>query len=450
MAETGLGIKDILLEETPLSDSGIIPTFREQVFGSEPNIAKFNDEGFFMGASTFATAPFKVTYAGSVTASDITLTGGILKAGQTDYNTGTGYWLGTVSGTPKFSIGNGSTKYVTWDGTALTIRGTLNADDITAGTLTGRTVKAVGTSGVDVWMNSSNGRLEFYYASVVKGFLSTDSSGNMNLDADNLVYITATNAGDDIFMSAGDNIAISSQDIYLFATSNVNAQCDGYNVFYNDDNDNSDCTWYSNSVQRMELQQDGDLIITGNFSAANFDFAEFFESVNGKSVPFGTSVVLVGEMIRPATTGEIPFGVVSATAGVVLNNGSTDANNSWGGKYLTNHFGEIITEEAEWWSKKIVEKFEKPTGQKGTREKRINGWSDETQPPKSAKTKMVTRKKINPEWNESKKFVPRKNREEWNAVGLVGRVRLIKGQPVAPHWIKLKDVSETVEEWLIR
>lgn len=49
--------------------------------------------------------------------------GGYIRLGQTAYNTGTGFWLGDVGGTAKFSIGNPSGKYLTWDGTTLNILG---------------------------------------------------------------------------------------------------------------------------------------------------------------------------------------------------------------------------------------------------------------------------------------------------------------------------------------
>jgi hypothetical protein len=49
--------------------------------------------------------------------------GAALRSGQTSFNTGTGFWLGNDSGTPKFSIGNVSAnKYLTWDGTNLKLR----------------------------------------------------------------------------------------------------------------------------------------------------------------------------------------------------------------------------------------------------------------------------------------------------------------------------------------
>jgi hypothetical protein len=48
--------------------------------------------------------------------------GGYLNSGQSAYATGTGFWLGSVSGVPKFSIGS-STNYMNWDGTNLNITG---------------------------------------------------------------------------------------------------------------------------------------------------------------------------------------------------------------------------------------------------------------------------------------------------------------------------------------
>jgi hypothetical protein len=51
--------------------------------------------------------------------------GGCIRQGQTAYDTGIGFWLGDVSGTPKFSIGNSAGNKLTWDGNTLTIIGAL-------------------------------------------------------------------------------------------------------------------------------------------------------------------------------------------------------------------------------------------------------------------------------------------------------------------------------------
>ena len=69
--------------------------------------------------------------AGTLTlgyANALTLTGGTaagsIKGGQSDYNTGTGFFLG-YSGGYKFSIGNPSGQNLTWDGSSLNIAGNL-------------------------------------------------------------------------------------------------------------------------------------------------------------------------------------------------------------------------------------------------------------------------------------------------------------------------------------
>lgn len=49
-------------------------------------------------------------------------TGGHVRMGQTAFDTGTGFWLGDDGGTPKFSLGS-ATKGLVWNGTNLTVRG---------------------------------------------------------------------------------------------------------------------------------------------------------------------------------------------------------------------------------------------------------------------------------------------------------------------------------------
>jgi len=50
-------------------------------------------------------------------------TTGHIRGGQTDFATGTGFFLGYTSGAYKFSVGNPSGEYITWDGSGLTING---------------------------------------------------------------------------------------------------------------------------------------------------------------------------------------------------------------------------------------------------------------------------------------------------------------------------------------
>ena len=105
-----------------------------------------------------ATAPFKVEPSGKLTCNNIVATGtinaqagylsagvyvdtvnglvceseginvgiaGHVRGGQTDYNTGTGFWLGYDTAAYKFSIGNSAdtSKLLLWDGTDLIVNG---------------------------------------------------------------------------------------------------------------------------------------------------------------------------------------------------------------------------------------------------------------------------------------------------------------------------------------
>ncbi len=82
-----------------------------------------------------------------------------IASGKSDFtNAATGFILGVDDSDgdkPKFYIGS-ATKYMNWDGSALTIRGTLNADDLVAGTVTGRTVQTASSGQRAVMAVSDN------------------------------------------------------------------------------------------------------------------------------------------------------------------------------------------------------------------------------------------------------------------------------------------------------
>ena len=60
------------------------------------------------------------------------------------------------------------------------------------------------------------------------------------------------------------------------------------------------------------------------------------------------------------------------------------------------------------------------------------------------------RRKLNPDFDESFEYVPREERDEWHIVGLLGQIPITKGQPVADNWIKMSDVSDTVEMYFVK
>ena len=70
--------------------------------------------------------------------------------------------------------------------------------------------------------------------------------------------------------------------------------------------------------------------------------------------------------------------------------------------------------------------------------------------PDNASTSAHKRRILNPDYASDSVYVSRADRAEWDTVGLMGKLRLRKGQATAARWIKMRQVSDGVEEWLVR
>ena len=57
---------------------------------------------------------------------------------------------------------------------------------------------------------------------------------------------------------------------------------------------------------------------------------------------------------------------------------------------------------------------------------------------------------LNPEFDSEVEYVSRESRPEWAIVGLMGKLRLRKGQITGAGWIKMRDISSEIEEWLVK
>lgn len=89
------------------------------------------DDGGTPKVSIGNSSGSKVTWDGmtlEITGDIVLGSGNFLRSGQTAYDTGTGFWIGNDGGTPKFSIGNSAGASMTWDGTTLTITDAEGAD----------------------------------------------------------------------------------------------------------------------------------------------------------------------------------------------------------------------------------------------------------------------------------------------------------------------------------
>jgi hypothetical protein len=154
------------------------------------------------------------------------------------------------------------------------------------------------------------------------------------------------------------------------------------------------------------VRGDGQVNADLSFTGGGADYAEYFEWADGNPSNEdrrGYSVSLINDKIKIAEEGEIVFGVVSGNPSVV----GDDAPMKWAGKYLKDDFGSYIRDE--------------------------DGY-----------------RVLNPEYDEEAEYVSRESRPEWSTIGLMGKLRLRKGQIVSPSWIKMKDISAEVEEWLVK
>jgi len=154
------------------------------------------------------------------------------------------------------------------------------------------------------------------------------------------------------------------------------------------------------------MRGDGQAYADGSWNGGGADYAEYFEWADGNPDSEdrrGYSVSLVNEKIKIADEGETVIGVVSGNPSVV----GDDAPSKWAGKYLKDDFGTYIRNEEGY-------------------------------------------RVLNPDYDEELEYVSRENRPEWSTIGLMGKLRIRKGQVTGPNWIKMRDISATVEEWLVR
>ena len=73
-------------------------------------------------------------------------------------------------------------------------------------------------------------------------------------------------------------------------------------------------------------------------------------------------------------------------------------------------------------------------------------------PPAHAIRDVQSVRKLNPAFDESKAdgYKPREDRVEWNLIGLLGQVQIKADEPTRPGWIKMKQISDAVDLWLVR
>lgn len=137
------------------------------------------------------------------------------------------------------------------------------------------------------------------------------------------------------------------------------------------------------------------------------DYAEMFEWADGNPDAedrVGFIVALNGNKIVKATgaEGEVLVGIVSGAPTII-----GDAPMRWQGKYLNDKWGRPIYEDIEYTEIELQE---------------VSGEDGNTEMQKVEVQKKAHVRKVNPDYDPSKVYVPREERPEWSAVGLLGKV----------------------------
>jgi hypothetical protein len=206
----------------------------------------------------------------------------------------------------------------------------------------------------------------------------------------------------------------------------------------------------------FNLRGDGQAYADGAWNGGGADYAEYFEWVDGNSGSEdrrGWSVVLVNEKIRRATSDDAAgtiIGVISGNPAIV---GDSDIVGKWTGKYLVDDFGTAIRENVEAYNWTVPGSDPEGYNQSFSfhADRVPEGVTVPTVEENDTFTSTtVDRQKLNPDYVEGQDYIQRENRPEWDTVGLMGKLRILKTEQKGTNWIKMRDISGTVEEWLVR
>ena len=201
---------------------------------------------------------------------------------------------------------------------------------------------------------------------------------------------------------------------------------------------------------KVELDADGNCYNDGVWSTTAADYAEMFEWEDGnpdEEDRVGYSVILVGNKIRKATAEDNPaliIGIVSAEPAVL---GDNDLK-KWSGWAQRDDWGrqiKVARPSVKWFDKSGME-----------HRYLADKIPEDLEVPEDAIFYDRFETAFADDWDREATYVSRQERQEWDAIGLMGKLRMHSGQPVGDRWIKMRTLKEDeegnplIEEWLVR
>tara|TARA_Y100000588_G_scaffold213699_1_gene227637 strand:+ start:930 stop:3809 length:2880 start_codon:yes stop_codon:yes gene_type:complete len=417
--------------------SGAIQARAEGDHSSSSNATSLD---FMTGASEAATTKMTITSGGDVgigTTNAPGSNGGGLAVYDADY--------------PRVYLRNSTTGDTAGNGAGIF----MNSDDMY--------ISNEDTDGVILFRTEATERMRIINSGFTK--IYDASSSAISLTA-SYHHIAHANNDTQVLLTYAKHSSYAS---VVVQSTSLRAASTAHYLFAGNSDDGADSEFY--------VRGDGVVASDGaNNLASGADYAEFFETTDGKAIAVGTTVVLENNKVRASKSSDSQSSVIGvvrpkstggnqvAKVGVVGNT----ACMRWMNKYLIDDYGAYIMEETTMtkWTSKVVNSVG------GNEEREFIYETDKIpadgtdiwgakNPPSDAvvydtelsgelKGKKILRRKLNPDFDDSKEYVKREDRDEWVIVGLMGQVAITKGQKMGDRWIKMRDISDTVEEYMIR
>ena len=299
-----------------------------------------------------------------------------------------------------------------------------------------------GTASYIAFANRVSGTVAERMRIISTGFFKASNTGNYQNVSQNYPEFSTDESGYYAFLVAVTNASYASDGLVTsFTARSASSTFDAQRGY----------TSGGNALYR--IRGDGNQYTDGTYNNNGADYAEYFESANGQALTLGATVVLDGNKVREATDQDDAKNIIGVVrpkepskASMIVGN---TAWNKWANQYLSDDFDRYIMEDHD-----VVE-WTDSNGKKHSYESQsipssITVPSDATRKTHDENGAKFQHYKVNPDWNPDAEYVNRENRPEWNIIGLLGQVKLLKGKPVGDRWVKMRDVSDSVEEWFIR
>ncbi len=185
------------------------------------------------------------------------------------------------------------------------------------------------------------------------------------------------------------------------------------------------------------VRGDGATFADGAYSSAGADYAEYFESFDGKEIPVGSTVKLQDGKISLAVDGdeEQVIGVVrpkNTNGSIVIGNSAEDY---WNGMFEKDEFGQFVIEYVDYY------KWVDEDG------KFHNYYShqvpDDVKVPENKEViPNQPIRKLNSNYIPNQAYIPRSQRVEWHIIGLLGQIPVKNGSILGNNWQLIKNVGD--------